>query len=69
MIDHDAEIKLQAYLDGELPEAQGREVANWLARDSEAVGLLGELCAPVSFNGCLVVRAHRSFGCRCFRLR
>jgi anti-sigma factor RsiW len=43
MIDHDAQLKLQAFLDGELPEGEGREVANWLARDSEAAGLAAEL--------------------------
>jgi anti-sigma factor RsiW len=43
MIDHDAQLKLQAFLDGELPEAEGRQVANWLAKDSEATGLLTEL--------------------------
>lgn len=43
MIDFDAQLKLQAYLDGELPEAEAREVANWLARDREAVALHAEL--------------------------
>src|SRR5438045_3337750 len=42
-MDYDAQLKLQSYLDGELPEAQAREVANWLAQDREAVALLGEL--------------------------
>lgn len=37
------QLKLQAFLDGELPEADTREVASWLARDSEAADLLGEL--------------------------
>jgi len=34
---------LQAYLDGELPEAEAREVAKLLAQDQEAVLLQGEL--------------------------
>ena len=42
-MEYDAQLKLQAYLDGELPEAEAREVAQWLAQDREAVGLLGEL--------------------------
>jgi len=42
-MEYDAQLKLQAYLDGELPEAEAREVARWLAEDREAVGLLGEL--------------------------
>jgi anti-sigma factor RsiW len=36
-------LKLQAYLDGELSEAEAREVANWLAQDQDAVALLAEL--------------------------
>jgi len=42
-MDYEEQLKLQAYLDGELPEAEAREVANWLARDQGAVALLGEL--------------------------
>jgi len=42
-MDFDAQLKLQAYLDGELPEAEAREVAKLLAQDQEAVLLLGEL--------------------------
>ena len=37
------QLKLQAFLDGELPEKEAREVAAWLARDSDATALLGEL--------------------------
>lgn len=37
------QLKLQAFLDGELPERDAREVAAWLARDAEAADLLGEL--------------------------
>jgi anti-sigma factor RsiW len=42
-MENDAQLKLQAYLDGELPESEAREVANWLARDKEAVALHAEL--------------------------
>jgi len=42
-MEYKAQLKLQAYLDGELSEAEAAEVANWLARDREAVALLGEL--------------------------
>jgi len=37
------QLKLQAFLDGELPESDGREVSAWLARDADATALLGEL--------------------------
>jgi anti-sigma factor RsiW len=42
-MDFDSQLKLQAYLDGELPEAESRQVAKLLAQDQEAVLLLGEL--------------------------
>jgi anti-sigma factor RsiW len=42
-MDFETELKLQAYLDGELPEAEARDVAKLLAQDQEAVLLLGEL--------------------------
>jgi anti-sigma factor RsiW len=42
-MDNNAELKLQAYLDGELPESEAREVAKSLAQDQEAVLLLAEL--------------------------
>ena len=42
-MDLDSQLKLQASLDGELPEAEAREVANWLARDREAAALHTEL--------------------------
>jgi negative regulator of sigma E activity len=37
------QLKLQAFLDGELSETDTREVAAWLARDSDATALVGEL--------------------------
>jgi len=42
-MDYEAQLKLQAHLDGELPEGEAREVTNWLAKDREAVALYGEL--------------------------
>jgi anti-sigma factor RsiW len=42
-MDYKAQLKLQALLDGELPEAEAREATNWLARDREAAALLEEL--------------------------
>jgi anti-sigma factor RsiW len=37
------QLKLQSFLDGELPEPEAREVAAWLARDAEARALHTEL--------------------------
>jgi anti-sigma factor RsiW len=37
------QLKLQALLDGELPEREAREVLAWTQRDSAAAGLLAEL--------------------------
>lgn len=42
-MDLDAQLRLQAFLDGELPEAEASEVTNRLARDREAAALLEEL--------------------------
>ena len=42
-MDYDVQIKIQAYLDGELPDSEAREVANLLAKDKEAVALHNEL--------------------------
>lgn len=39
----DLELKLQAYLDGELSERQARRVAAWLANDAQAQQLAAEL--------------------------
>jgi anti-sigma factor RsiW len=43
MIDFDAQLKLQAWLDGELPEAEAAEVKAWVERDAEARALVAEL--------------------------
>lgn len=37
------QLKLQAFLDGELPESDSQEMAAWLADDADATALLGEL--------------------------
>jgi anti-sigma factor RsiW len=37
------QLKLQAFLDGELPESDSRKVAAWIAQDADAAALLGEL--------------------------
>ena len=42
-MDFDAQLKLQAFLDGELPEGEANKVADWVARDREAACLLEEL--------------------------
>ena len=42
-MDYNAQLKLQSWLDGELPEAEASEITNWLTRDREAASLLEEL--------------------------
>jgi anti-sigma factor RsiW len=42
-MDYDSQLKLQALLDGELPEAEAGEMAKRLARDPEAAALREEL--------------------------
>jgi anti-sigma factor RsiW len=42
-MDYNAQLKLQALLDGELPKAEASEVTKWVARDREAAALLEEL--------------------------
>jgi len=42
-MDYEVQLKIQAYLDGELPETEAREIANLLAKDKEAVALHSEL--------------------------
>lgn len=43
MITQDLQLKLQAYLDGELAEREAVEVRDWVASDAEAQALLAEL--------------------------
>src|SRR4051794_25606320 len=42
-MDSEDQLKVQAFLDGELPEKEAREVASRLAQDAEATALLNEL--------------------------
>jgi anti-sigma factor RsiW len=42
-MDREAQWKIQAFLDGELPEAEAREMAKKLAQDRESAALLAEL--------------------------
>ena len=42
-MDHNIQLKVQAWLDGELPGAEAREAAKWLEQDREAAALAGEL--------------------------
>jgi anti-sigma factor RsiW len=59
------QLKLQAFLDGELPEKDTHQVAAWLARDAEATALLGELRntrhALADFEPALKVPESREF--------
>ncbi|HEU5069803.1 MAG TPA: hypothetical protein VFV96_05230 [Verrucomicrobiae bacterium] len=43
MMEFERQLKIQAFLDGELPEAEAREVAAWIAADAEATALQVEL--------------------------
>ena len=43
MMNFEAQLKLQAYLDGELPEGERRAVESSLAQDADAAALLAEL--------------------------
>jgi anti-sigma factor RsiW len=42
-VNQEQQLKLQAFLDGELPERETREILAWTQRDSSAAGLLAEL--------------------------
>ena len=44
MTNQDSQLKLQAFLDGELSGRDAAEVRDWLARDAGAQALLTELC-------------------------
>jgi anti-sigma factor RsiW len=43
MMEHEKQLKLQAYLDRELDPADSRAIADWLEQDPEAQALLAEL--------------------------
>ena len=40
---HDLQLKVQAWLDGELPDQEARRMGEWIARDAEASALAAEL--------------------------
>jgi anti-sigma factor RsiW len=42
-MDQEAQLKLQAFLDGELSETEARAMADWVTRDPQAAALLAEL--------------------------
>jgi anti-sigma factor RsiW len=42
-MDYEAQLKLQAFVDGELPEAEAKHMANLVERDSDAGALAAEL--------------------------
>ncbi len=42
-MNQEQQLKLQAFLDGELPEREAREILSWTQRDSAAAALLVEL--------------------------
>jgi anti-sigma factor RsiW len=42
-MNQEQQLKLQGFLDGELPESEAREILAWTQRDSAAAGLLAEL--------------------------
>ena len=58
-------LKLQAFLDGELPEDEAREVSSLLARDADAAALHRELkntrAAVVNFERPIQVPETREF--------
>ena len=49
MINHETELKLQAYLDGELPAGEAKAIADLLGRDAGAKALYQELRIAKSF--------------------
>jgi len=61
----DMQLKLQAYLDGELPPVEARAVADWVAGDPEARALLTELtntrAAVVAHDADIKVPVSRDF--------
>jgi anti-sigma factor RsiW len=40
---HDLRLKVQAWVDGELPDGEARRIGEWIARDAEASALAAEL--------------------------
>ena len=64
-MDIESELKLQAYLDGELPEAEARAVKVWLDKEPGAAELLAELrqtgVALAGFESAIRVPESREF--------
>jgi anti-sigma factor RsiW len=64
-MNQDIQLKVQAYLDGELPSSEAKVVADLLAGDAEARGLLAELAntrdAVVAHEAEINVPATREF--------
>jgi len=64
-MDYDSQLKLQAWLDGELPEAEAGKVAQWVGRDPEAAALVEDLRhtreAVAGFEGGLQLPESREF--------
>src|SRR5580693_2157170 len=50
---HELQLKVQAWLDGELPDREARRIGEWVAGDAEASALAAEL-------GCLSKAMHRN---------
>lgn len=42
-MNNEQQLKLQAFLDGELSEPEAREISSWVAQDAEATALVREL--------------------------
>jgi len=42
-MNEEQQLRLQAFLDGELPESEAREILSWTQRDADAAALLTEL--------------------------
>jgi len=48
----DLQLKVQAWLDGELPDAEARRIGEWIASDAEASALAAELgCLKQAMSG------------------
>ena len=62
---HELELKLQAYLDGELPSGEAKEVADLIAQNSDCRALLTELthtrCALAGFEAEIKLPEMREF--------
>jgi len=46
-MNQEQQLKLQAFLDGELPESEAREILAWTQRDSAAAGLLADPASSI----------------------